>query len=62
MAVSEGTVFTEGLKRSKKLRITVSVGVARFRGDRQAFFNDADRALYRAKAGGKDCVMADEGD
>ena len=40
----------------------VSMGVAAFRGDEKAFFNDADRALYRAKDAGKDCVMtADEG-
>jgi diguanylate cyclase (GGDEF)-like protein len=40
-----------------EVHITVSVGVAMFRGDEKAFFGDADRALYRAKAGGKDCVV-----
>ena len=37
---------------------TVSIGVAEFRGDERAFFSDADRALYRAKDAGKDCVVA----
>jgi diguanylate cyclase (GGDEF)-like protein len=40
-------------------RVTVSVGVAVFQGDRKKFFDDADRALYRAKAAGKNCVMCD---
>jgi diguanylate cyclase (GGDEF)-like protein len=43
-------------------RATVSVGVAQFEGDRRKFFDDADRALYRAKAAGKNCVMIDEAD
>ncbi len=42
-------------------RVTVSVGVAQFKGDRKKFFDDADRALYRAKAEGKNCVIADDG-
>jgi diguanylate cyclase (GGDEF)-like protein len=41
----------------KDLSITVSVGVAGFGGDEKALFNDADAALYRAKANGKDCVV-----
>jgi diguanylate cyclase (GGDEF)-like protein len=41
------------------ISITVSIGVAQFRGDEKAFFNDADRALYCAKDAGKDCVMED---
>jgi diguanylate cyclase len=40
------------------LRVTVSIGVAEFAGDRKRFFDAADRALYRAKAAGKNCVMA----
>ena len=28
----------------------------RYCGDDKAFFNEADRALYRAKEAGKDCV------
>jgi diguanylate cyclase (GGDEF)-like protein len=41
-------------------RATVSVGSAQFNGDRKKFFDEADRALYRAKAAGKNCVMMDE--
>lgn len=40
------------------MRITVSVGVAAFEGDRRSFFDSADRALYRAKAAGKNCVVS----
>lgn len=42
------------------LSMTVSVGISSFRGDERAFFNEADQALYRAKAQGKDCVVAAE--
>jgi diguanylate cyclase (GGDEF)-like protein len=38
--------------------VTISIGVAEFGGDRKRFFDAADRALYRAKAAGKNCVMA----
>lgn len=38
------------------IRVTVSIGVAAYRGDRRRFFADADRALYAAKHAGKDCV------
>jgi len=40
------------------LAITVSAGVAVYHGDREAFFHEADRALYAAKDAGKDCVVA----
>ena len=40
--------------------VTVSVGVAEFKGDRKKFFQAADQALYRAKAEGKDCVRIAE--
>ena len=43
-----------------EIEVTASLGVAAFHGDEKAFFNDADRALYRAKALGKDCVMVAE--
>ena len=33
------------------------VGVALYEGNRKAFFQEADRALYRAKALGKNCVV-----
>jgi GGDEF domain-containing protein len=42
----------------KQIRVTASFGVAEFTGDAKSLFNDADRALYEAKAAGKDCVMA----
>ncbi len=38
--------------------VTVSAGVAIFSGDADEAFDAADRALYEAKAGGKDCVVA----
>jgi diguanylate cyclase (GGDEF)-like protein len=37
--------------------VTISVGVAIYHGDRKALFSEADHALYRAKAAGRDCVM-----
>ena len=41
----------------RPLRATVSVGVAAFEGNRLRFFQQADQALYRAKAAGKNCVV-----
>ena len=41
-----------------RIAITVSVGLAIYHGDREAFFHEADRALYAAKGAGKDCVVA----
>ena len=41
-------------------RVTVSIGVAQFRGNRKEFFQAADRALYRAKDDGKNCVVTEE--
>lgn len=40
--------------------VTVSMGIASYRGERKAFFRDADRALYQAKDMGKNCVVVDE--
>jgi diguanylate cyclase (GGDEF)-like protein len=55
MGVSETKfVITEG---RPKMRVTVSIGVSTYRGDRTRFFNDADDALYEAKGAGKDCVI-----
>jgi diguanylate cyclase (GGDEF)-like protein len=45
---------------SERDQVTVSIGVAAYRGDRKALFDAADRALYRAKAAGRDCVMTAE--
>jgi diguanylate cyclase (GGDEF)-like protein len=41
----------------RPLRVTVSVGVAPFEGNRKRFFVAADQALYRAKDAGKNCVV-----
>ena len=55
-AVAESQVAPIG--DGKALSVTISIGVAEFAGDRKRFFVAADRALYRAKAAGKNCVMA----
>ncbi|MCG8590504.1 MAG: diguanylate cyclase [Proteobacteria bacterium] len=54
--VSNTSFFLE--PPSDRHQVTVSIGVAVFRGDKKRLFNDADRALYRAKAAGRDCVVA----
>ncbi len=41
----------------KPIEITISLGVALFDGNRREFFSEADRALYQAKAAGKNCVI-----
>ena len=46
--------------QSEHQNVTVSMGVAMYRGDRKRLFNDADQALYRAKAEGRDCVVIAE--
>jgi diguanylate cyclase (GGDEF)-like protein len=63
IAVAAARFSVVDLEGPAELSITVSIGVAAFKGDEKAFFNDADRALYRAKSAGKDCVIvADESD
>jgi diguanylate cyclase (GGDEF)-like protein len=57
-AVAETSYIVDGSMRPT--RVTVSIGVAQYKGDRKAVFQAADRALYRAKAEGKNCVRADE--
>jgi diguanylate cyclase (GGDEF)-like protein len=47
---------------SESERVTVSMGVAIYRGDRKQLFKEADQALYRAKSAGRDCVMLYEAD
>jgi diguanylate cyclase (GGDEF)-like protein len=42
---------------SEREPLTVSIGVASYQGDRVRLFHHADRALYRAKESGRDCVM-----
>ncbi len=41
----------------KPIEITISAGVALYNGNRREFFSSADRALYEAKAAGKNCVI-----
>lgn len=41
----------------RPIEITISLGVAPFNGNRREFFAEADRALYQAKAAGKNCVI-----
>ena len=43
------------------LSLTVSVGGSLYAGDARRLFADADRALYRAKGEGKDCVVIEAG-
>jgi diguanylate cyclase (GGDEF)-like protein len=57
-AVAESSFILDDSLRP--VRVTVSIGVAQFGGNRKAFFRAADRALYRAKDHGKNCVLADE--
>jgi diguanylate cyclase (GGDEF)-like protein len=60
IALAQARFPLEG-EPGRPVSVTVSIGVAAFRGDEKALFNDADRALYRAKASGKDCVVVAEG-
>ena len=43
----------------RPMRLTVSMGVAEYEGNRKRFFVSADRALYSAKDQGKNCVVVD---
>jgi len=58
-AVAAARFSIVDLEGPREIAITVSVGVSSFRGDEKAFFNEADRALYRAKHAGKDCVVSE---
>jgi diguanylate cyclase (GGDEF)-like protein len=49
---------TDFVPQDDDLRVTVSLGVALYAGDRRQLFEDADDALYRAKDAGRDCVVA----
>ncbi len=57
-AVAESSFILDDSLRP--VRVTVSIGAAQFAGNRKAFFRAADRALYRAKDHGKNCVVVDE--
>jgi len=59
-AIAESSFIVDDSLRP--LRVTVSIGVARFDGNRKQFFQKADQALYRAKANGKNCVVVHEDD
>jgi diguanylate cyclase (GGDEF)-like protein len=56
--VAESSIALELPQESMSL--TVSVGVNVYRGDASALFDGADQALYRAKDGGRDCVIVAE--
>jgi diguanylate cyclase (GGDEF)-like protein len=58
-SIADGSIVVDLPKQSDPL--TVSVGVNLYSGDAKALFTGADQALYRAKDGGRDCVMAAEG-
>ena len=58
LAVDEARHIIDGSMRP--VRVSISIGVAQYEGDRRVFFRSCDRALYRAKAEGKNCVMAAE--
>ena len=57
-AVAESSFILDDSLRP--LRVTVSVGVAAFRGNRKRFFQRADEALYQAKSQGKNCVVVEQ--
>ncbi|MDX1649607.1 MAG: diguanylate cyclase [Myxococcota bacterium] len=57
-AIAESSfILDESMQLTK---MTVSIGVATYRGNRKAFFQAADQALYRAKDGGKNCVACED--
>jgi diguanylate cyclase (GGDEF)-like protein len=57
-AIAEADFRPEG-SEGESVQVTVSIGGALYDGDEKRFFNAADRALYRAKAAGKDCAVFD---
>ncbi len=59
LAIAESSFIVDDSMRPTS--VTVSIGVAEFAGDRKEFFQTADRALYNAKAQGKNCVVRDDG-
>jgi diguanylate cyclase (GGDEF)-like protein len=62
LAVSQARFSLVALDGPATIHVTVSGGVSTYRGDEKALFNEADRALYRAKESGKDCVVVADGD
>lgn len=59
VAVAENVVVVDDRGEASEASVTVSIGVAEYLGDSRALFNAADRALYRAKGAGKDCVIVE---
>ena len=57
LAISRARFSVIGLDGQETVGVTASFGVAQFKGDPVAFFTDADRAVYKAKADGKNCVV-----
>ncbi len=58
MSVQEASFILDDSMQLTKM--TVSIGVAQYAGNRKTFFTAADQALYRAKAEGKNCVLSAE--
>ena len=54
--ISETSFIVDDSMRPRK--VTVSIGVAEYRHSQSELFTTADAALYRAKASGKNCVVA----
>ena len=59
-AIAESSFILDDSLRP--MRVTVSIGVANYDGNRKRFFQKTDQALYRAKAAGKNCVVLDGGE
>jgi len=59
-AIAESSFVLDESQRPA--RVTVSIGVAEYAGNRMRFFEQADRALYCAKAAGKNCVVIGDPD
>ena len=53
-AVEKSILVVDG----REIRYTISLGVAQFADSVEETLRQADRALYLAKAGGRNCVVA----
>jgi diguanylate cyclase (GGDEF)-like protein len=56
-SIARARFEAEGAGGAISIQVSVSIGVSVYGGDARRLFNDADRALYQAKATGKDCVV-----